>query len=270
MQRRHRVEQVRHEARAGVDGIAGDLRRCARVPQRDRDVARAQRHDQVPRAGQLRSKRDKPDRRRGVVRGYPVRRRAQPSGRVHPGVLSAEKRAFEMDPRHRRGRVGGALRQFGRDPFGDRVVRRDDRRQVAGHAMLKLDRVDRIERRGSGRHLVAAGAVDLQVEQPGRHDSVAALVRRAWRRAHAGGGDELPIDFEPPVRERSAARQPPGQHQAHKVTSGGSRIAAIASRRSRRIAGRFRSSCNSMRGQRPAAVNLNERRSPRARYGAKK
>ena len=106
----------------GVEGAPGDLRRCARVAQRDGDAARAKRRDQVERPGQLGRERDEPDRGRRRSSRHAVRGRAQAIRRVHAGVGAVEERALEVDSRDRRGRVGGALGEL-----RERPVRRSRR-----------------------------------------------------------------------------------------------------------------------------------------------
>ena len=130
--------------------------------------------------------------------------------------------------------------------------------------MLELDRIDRVHRRAAVRDLVAARSVHLEVAEAGRDDPVVTFVRRSRRRPTAGGGDPLPLDLDPAGLDCASPREQAGDQPAQPVPpprtgssaggsaiSGGRRISAIAWRRSRRITGRFRSSCANMRGQFP-------------------
>src|SRR5207249_5529296 len=90
----------------------------------------------------------------------------------------------------------------------------------------KLDRIDRIESCRTAAHLVTAGAVDLQVVQPGREDSVEALVGLARRRAMPDPAQVRAVDLNPargqPPLAREQGRHEPAHWPSSRLSAAGS------------------------------------------------
>ena len=168
--RRHRVEQVRRVAGAGLDPGLCLLEGRARVPERDDDALGRQRPDELERARQVGRERDDRDAGRAAPAGRQSRVRPAQERRVVRAIpVRAQERALEMQPQRRRPAVAGRrpLLEDGQrilDPSGGRG---DDRRQECRHA----GRGDRLahgpDRTRLIRRVVAGRAVDLEVDQAG-------------------------------------------------------------------------------------------------------
>ncbi len=175
----HGVEEVRRRSRAGREAAVRLLEGRRRMTERDGDAAIAEPADELGRARQLRRDRhqseaidERLERRERHVRGH------QEVGRVvgtppHGG----EERPLQVEAQ-RLGAVGRAVREPSPDALGegDQLVQRRGHggRQERGHAATQEPPGHAVERVAVAHRVVAAPAVDVEVDEA-RRDERAAL-----------------------------------------------------------------------------------------------
>ena len=149
------------------------LPRRLAVADGDDDASRNQCADEIERAGQLRGERDHRDARARA----PGSRRVEVGGAERRWIVRAvagwcDERALDVPAERDRAEV--AFRRSraprGARPGHDLVARADEGRQERGDAEPRQRRTDAPERLGVVGEVVAGGAVDLQVDEPGRHE----------------------------------------------------------------------------------------------------
>ena len=201
MQRRHRVEEVRHQRRAGVDPGDRLLERRVGVAEADGDAGLAQPMNQRERAGPLGRQRHHADGAHAQqVVEHVVDRRARARDLAH--AVSArprrrQQRALQVQPGHARARRAARVRQRGAEGPVVRRAAADGGGQERGDARRRQAARQRAQRPAVAPDLQPETAVDLQVDQPGRHDlGVEARRRQRPDVAETNIHDPTPLDDE--------------------------------------------------------------------------